>query len=110
MPAPWMTRTFGMTPPSNPMRSARLPCVLTRRERNCHRGRRQALCRARPQAAGSVLAGAQAENAGLDQPADIAEGAAAFEPSGAAAGGVQALDHRAVGTAHPGVPVDRDAA
>src|SRR4051812_36929429 len=110
MPAPWMTRTRGMTPPLNSMWDARLPRAPQYREqkRCCYRG--QALCRARSQAARNVLAGAQAEDAGLDQPADIAERAATFEPTGAAAGRVQSLDHRTVGTAHPGVPVDHDSA
>jgi transposase, IS5 family len=49
---------------------------------------------------------AQAKDAGLDQPADIAERTAAFQPTGGAAGGVKPGDCRAVRPLDPAVPVD----
>jgi hypothetical protein len=43
-----------------------------------------------------VLRDAQPENAGLDQPADIAERAATFEPAGRPACGIETVDWRAI--------------
>src|SRR5271166_6095221 len=57
-----------------------------------------------------VLGGSQAEDARLDQAADIAERAAAFQTAGRASRGVEAVDCGAVGSEHAPVAVDRDAA
>src|ERR1700761_4745124 len=57
-----------------------------------------------------VLGDAQAEDAGLDEAADIAERAAALEPTRRAAGSVKPGNHGTVGPLDAPMPIDRDAA
>ena len=54
----------------------------------------------------SVFGCAQAKNAGLDQPADIAQCTATPEPAGATTGGVKPCNCRAVPPLYSAVPVN----
>src|SRR6185437_17179882 len=89
MPAPWITRIFAMT-------GAPLNCSAAMLK----------LC----PSSRHVLRGAQPEEAGLDEPADIPDRPTPFEPAGRAACRVEPRNDRAVRSLDPPVPVDRDAA